>query len=74
MEQDQNPQNTTEYMLGRIEAKVDTLLAGHLKTEERLDEQDGRISALERGRSYLLGAGAAVAAVVSTLGAVFFHG
>jgi hypothetical protein len=69
-----NPQNSTEYMLGRIEAKVDTFIAAQAKAEARMDDHDERISKLERGRAYGLGFAAAIGSAVSAVGAFLFPG
>jgi HAMP domain-containing protein len=55
--------------LGRLEGKVDSLLALKQKLENQLDAQDSRLRDLEHSRGILIGiaaaAGAAVSAIVS---------
>lgn len=54
-------------MLGRLDGKVDALLAGQKSQEGRIGKLDDRVRGLERSRSWLLGAAAAISAVVSAL-------
>lgn len=57
-----DPQNTIEFLLGRLEAKIDSLLSTHTDHESRLGD-------LEKWRAravgYFAGAGAVVTAVAT---------
>lgn len=66
------------HELGALQARVDMILSGQVRLEDRLeavrleivqrmDNHSGRIGALERWRSFLAGAMAVVTAVVTWL-------
>jgi hypothetical protein len=65
--------STVEYTLGRIDGKIDMLLARDAERQTQIDDQDKRISALEKGRAWLLGASATVAAGLSAAGTIFLR-
>lgn len=67
------PQNSLEYTLGRIEGKLDMMIAKQDEHSARLDSAEADIATLKQGRSWLLGAGATVAAGVSAVGAYIFR-
>jgi len=51
--------------LGRLEGKVDALIARQAIHDEELDRHDKRIRDLEQSRSWLLGGAAVVGAVAA---------
>lgn len=51
--------------LGRLEGKVESLISMQHATQEHIDSLDRRIRHLEMGRSYLMGAAAAIGAFTS---------
>lgn len=51
--------------IGRLEGKVDSLLAQHARQSEELKEHDSRIRALEHSKSFTMGWAAAIGAAVS---------
>ena len=51
--------------LGRLEGKVDSLITRQAIHDEELNRHDTRLRHLEQSRSWLLGATAAMAAIVS---------
>tara|TARA_R100000742_G_C4198512_1_gene28352 strand:- start:175 stop:384 length:210 start_codon:yes stop_codon:yes gene_type:complete len=51
--------------LGRLEGKVDALIARQAIHDEELQRHDVRLRQLEQGRSWLLGAAAVIGAVAS---------
>lgn len=53
--------------LGRLEGKVDSLLALQKSQEEQLRTHDERIRTLESSRSFIMGGAAIVGAAASTL-------
>lgn len=57
--------NDITFILGRLEGKMDSILAAHSLLEARTVVAESRISSLENYRAYLLGACIAVPAVVS---------
>jgi len=70
--------NEVSYKLGQIDGKIDLLLeaikAHVIADEEKHAEVDKKISSLERSRAWTLGAGGAIAFVVSmiaNIGGVF---
>lgn len=52
--------------LGRLEGKVDAILANQTLMANELEEHDDRIGKLEHHHSWFLGASAVVASVVAT--------
>lgn len=56
--------DSVERSLGRLEGKLDGLVASQKQANEALDRLENRTSTLERWRSQMLG-GAAVAGFVS---------
>lgn len=53
--------------MGRMEAKLDALLSSQDAHGKRLDNHGDRLSRLERGHAWVLGAAAVVATVVQFL-------
>lgn len=53
--------------LGRLEGKVDSILALQKAQEEQIKEHDHRLRALESSKAFLMGGAAIVGAVVSAL-------
>ncbi len=53
--------------LGRLEGKVDALIASHKSQDEALGRLEKRMRALESSRSWLVGAAAALGAISSYL-------
>lgn len=47
-------------LLGKLDGKLDAVLSQTAQLTSRLDEQEKRITAIERWRSWILGAAAAV--------------
>lgn len=62
-------ENTKDILLalGRLEGKVESLIAMQRAAQEHLEGLDQRVRQLELGRSYLMGAAAAIGAAVSFL-------
>ena len=53
--------------LGRLEGKVESLIAMQRSTDDQVNGLDRRIRALELGKSWLMGAAAAIGAATSAL-------
>ena len=53
--------------LGRLEGKVEALIAMQRSTDDQVNGLDRRIRALELGKSWLMGAAAAIGAATSAL-------
>jgi hypothetical protein len=53
--------------MGRMESKQDAILQNIAAQTKRLDNHSERISKLERGRAWLIGAGAGVGLMLSQL-------
>ena len=53
--------------LARLEGKVESLIAMQRSAQEHIEGLDRRVRHLEMGRSYLMGAAAAIGALVSFL-------
>ena len=51
--------------LGRLEGKVDALIARQVIHDEELDRHDLRIRELEKSKSWMFGVAAAISATVS---------
>ena len=51
--------------LGRLEGKVDALIARQVIHDEELDRHDLRIRELEKSKSWMFGVAAAIGAIVS---------
>ena len=51
--------------LGRLEGKVESLIAMQRATDDRLVNLERRIRTLEQGKSYIMGAAAAIGAATS---------
>ena len=51
--------------IGRLEGKVDSLLAQHARQSDELKEHDQRIRQLEHTRGYVMGWSAAIGAAIS---------
>lgn len=56
-----------DFVLGRLEGKVDALLASHNETKTRLNDQDERISAIEQKIAYVAGGFALASFLISTI-------
>jgi hypothetical protein len=54
--------------IGRLEGKVDSLLAMQGHQQEELKDHDARLRNLEHARGYLMGVSAAIGAIVSIAG------
>jgi hypothetical protein len=54
--------------IGRLEGKVDSLLAMQQMAQEELKDHDARLRNLEHARGYLMGVSAAIGAIVSVAG------
>lgn len=59
--------------LGRLEGKVDSILALQKVQEEQIKEHDTRLRALENSRAFLMGGSAVVGAIASALFNLFTH-
>jgi len=53
--------------IGRLEGKVDSLIASFKVHSETLSDHDARLRSLEQGRAWVLGASAMAGAVASIL-------
>ena len=60
-------------MVGRLEGKVDSLLAAQAAAVGRHEGLEGRVGALERWRAYTIGISAAVAYAAASLSALIKH-
>ena len=60
--------------LGRLEGKVDSLVSRQKVIDDELDKHESRLRSLEQGRSWMLGAAAAVGAFVSLVVKGFANG
>ena len=60
--------------LGRLEGKVDSLVARQKVIDDELDKHESRLRSLEQGKSWMLGAAAAVGALVTYLFKGFSNG
>jgi len=61
-----SPHNDELFLaIGRLEGKVDSLLAQHARQSEELKDHDLRLRALEHTRGYVMGWSAAIGAIVS---------
>ena len=60
-----DPDNDILIALGRLEGKVDSLIARQAVHDEELRRHDARIRELEQGKSWLLGVAAVIGAVAS---------
>jgi len=60
-----NEPDSLIFTLGRIEGKLDSTLTRLDRHEQRVDEIEGRLTALEKGKAYLMGGAAAVAAIIT---------
>jgi hypothetical protein len=54
--------------IGRLEGKVDSLLAMQGHQQEELKDHDARLRNLEHARGYVMGVSAAIGAIVSIAG------
>lgn len=63
-----------EYLLGRIDGKLDLVLANLAKSDARIDVVESDVQTLKQGRSWLLGAAAALGTASSAVAAVLFRG
>lgn len=55
------------HSIGRIEAKVDTLLEAHERFSTKFDRHDDRLKTLEGHKSYILGIVAAITILFTVL-------
>ena len=60
-----DPPHSIILLVGRMDAKLDLLLARDVKQDDRIGKTEDRISALENWRSQALGVLAAISAVVA---------
>ena len=62
-------ENTKDILLalGRLEGKVESLIAMQRSAQEHIESLDRRIRHLEMGRSYIMGAAAALGGLVAFL-------
>ena len=60
--------------LGRLEGKVDSLVSRQKVIDDELDKHESRLRSLEQGKSWMLGAAAAIGALVSFLVKGFSNG
>tara|TARA_R100001224_G_C4026230_1_gene151082 strand:- start:2106 stop:2318 length:213 start_codon:yes stop_codon:yes gene_type:complete len=68
------PSNEILLALGRLEGKVDSLVARQKVVDDELDKHESRLRSLEQGKSWMLGAAAVVGALVSYLFKGFSNG
>ena len=68
------PNNEILLALGRLEGKVDSLVARQKVIDDELDKHESRLRSLEQGKSWMLGAAAAIGALVSLLVKGFSNG
>lgn len=61
----ENP--TIEFLLGRIEGKLDTFMAEVNRMRDRTDKLEARIRGLERSRAWVVGGAAATGVILSKL-------
>ena len=54
--------------IGRLEGKVDSLLAMQGHQQEELKDHDARLRNLEHARGYIMGVSAAIGAIVGVAG------
>jgi hypothetical protein len=54
--------------IGRLEGKVDSLLAMQQMAQDELKDHDARLRNLEHARGYIMGVSAAIGAIVSLAG------
>jgi hypothetical protein len=64
---------STDFILGRIDGKLDAALQRQERHEEVLNNHDARISALEKSKAWLLG-GVAVIVFLINAGKEFLFG
>lgn len=57
-------------LLGRVEAKLDSALLWLQRHEEKVNELDKRVDALERNRAYIIGIVLAISVGITSVGAV----
>lgn len=65
------PSNELYLMLGRMEGKLDSLIASHNESKADHDKLATRVSSLEKSRSWLMGAAATVGALSGILSTLF---
>jgi hypothetical protein len=54
--------------IGRLEGKVDSLLAMQQMAQDELKDHDARLRNLEHARGYIMGVSASIGAIVSLAG------
>lgn len=59
--------------IGRLEGKVDSLIAMQTRQSEELKEHDHRLRSLEHSRGYMLGWAAAIGAGMSMVANLFIR-
>jgi len=60
-------QSELYLMLGRMDGKLDTVLANQAAQSERSDDHEDRISKLERNQMFVVGAASAASIIISGL-------
>ena len=63
-----------KYMLGRLEGKVDSLIAGMKQQTQELQEHEKRIRVLETSKAWVLGWSSAAALLISVIIQFLFKG
>jgi hypothetical protein len=63
-----SPQDTIEFMLGKIDAKLDAIGSQGLTTLVRVEENARRITTLEQGKFYVIGATGFLGALLLYIG------
>jgi hypothetical protein len=63
----ESPNETLLLSVGRLEGKVDALLAGMKQHQDQLEDQEKRINNLEQTKAWLIGAAAAAGGSASFL-------
>mgnify|MGYP001282860724 FL=1 len=63
-----------KYMLGRLEGKVDSLIAGMKQQTQELQEHEKRIRILETSKAWVLGWSSAAALLISVIIQFLFKG
>ena len=63
-----------KYMLGRLEGKVDSLIAGMKQQTQEIQEHEKRIRILENSKAWVLGSASAAAVIISITIQYLFKG
>lgn len=72
--QKSSAENTELILLGRIDGKLDALIASHDRLQDDLNALEDRVSKLERAKTWVLGAAAGLGALVSFTTKYFLEG